>query len=145
MKIGELAHKTGLAPSAIRFYEQSGLLPAPERRANGYRVYTEGALKQLQRIQVAQNLGFSLVSLRSAFAAGEFLSKDDLMVRLDGRVREIDQLIASLRAQRQDLTDMRTALRKAPADGECTEPRVLAARTATTGNKAAHPPRQRKK
>ena len=37
MKIGELSRLTGLATSAIRFYEASGLLPSAERGANGYR------------------------------------------------------------------------------------------------------------
>src|SRR4051812_33257479 len=99
MKIGELAEKSGMAPSAIRFYEQSGLLPAPERGANGYRVYADTALKRLRLIQLAQNLGFSLDSLRCAFADGDNFSKADLLGRLDGRVREIDELIAGLRTQ----------------------------------------------
>ena len=41
MKIGELSQRTGMATSAIRFYESSGLLPAAERGANGYRQYGE--------------------------------------------------------------------------------------------------------
>jgi len=144
MKIGELADKTGMAPSAIRFYEQSGLLPAPERGANGYRVYTEAALKRLQLIQIAQNLGFSLDSLRSAFAGCEVFSADDLLERLDGRVREIDQLMAGLRAQRRDLTDLRTTLRQTWADGECMDPATLAESMATTRNKVARPSRPQK-
>ena len=60
MRIGELAEKTGLAPSAIRFYEQSGLLPEPERSPNGYRVYSEQAIGRLRMVQLAQNLGFPL-------------------------------------------------------------------------------------
>ena len=39
MKIGELAGRTGLAASRIRFYERIGLLKAVERQANGYRSY----------------------------------------------------------------------------------------------------------
>jgi len=37
MKIGELAERTGLAPSKIRFYEAHGLIAPVQRRANGYR------------------------------------------------------------------------------------------------------------
>lgn len=54
MKIGELADKTGMASSAIRYYEQSGLLPKAERGANGYRDYSEAAVEHLRRIQMAQ-------------------------------------------------------------------------------------------
>ncbi len=137
MKIGELADKIGMAPSAIRFYEQSGLLPAPERGANGYRVYTDAALKRLQLIQIAQNLGFSLDSLRSVFSDCKGCSTDDLLEGLDGRVREIDQLVAGLRAQRQDLTALRSTLQGTWARGECADPEMLADSMATARNKVA--------
>src|SRR5471032_3169770 len=65
MKIGELAAATGLAPSAIRFYEQSGLLPAAQRAANGYRSYSVEAVERLRYIQLAQALGFTLDTLRA--------------------------------------------------------------------------------
>jgi DNA-binding transcriptional MerR regulator len=48
----------------IRFYERCGLLPKPQRRANGYRVYDEAALSQVRFIRNAQSLGFSLDEIR---------------------------------------------------------------------------------
>ncbi len=63
MKIGELAQRAGVAASAIRYYEQLGLLPKPVRGVNGYRVYSDSALERLHLIQIGQNLGF--------FAAGD--------------------------------------------------------------------------
>ena len=48
----------------IRFYERSGLLPKPQRRASGYRVYDEAALSQVRFIRKAQSLGFSLDEIR---------------------------------------------------------------------------------
>ncbi|MFH0128822.1 MerR family transcriptional regulator [Variovorax sp. VaC1] len=137
MKIGELANKTGMAASAIRFYEQSGLLPPPERGANGYRIYSDAALKRLQLVQIAQNLGFSLDSLRSAFAGSEDFSRDDLLERLDARVREIDQLMAGLRVQRQDLATIRATLRDTWSQGECADPAALADSMASARNKLA--------
>ena len=65
MKIGELAERTGLAPSRIRFYERIGLLKAVERQANGYRRYPEEAVLALQLIATAQRAGFSLDELRT--------------------------------------------------------------------------------
>ncbi|WP_443111535.1 MerR family DNA-binding transcriptional regulator [Burkholderia sp. FERM BP-3421] len=44
MKIGELAERTGLTPSRIRFYERIGLLTAVERQTNGYRAYSSDAV-----------------------------------------------------------------------------------------------------
>ena len=43
MRIGELAVASGTTTKTLRFYEEAGLLPAPERTANGYRDYTPAA------------------------------------------------------------------------------------------------------
>ena len=51
MKIGELAQRTGLAASRIRFYESIGLLKLVQRQANGYRSYPEEAVLVLNLIQ----------------------------------------------------------------------------------------------
>jgi len=40
MRIGELARQTGVPEKAIRYYEQVGLLPPPQRMENNYRLYT---------------------------------------------------------------------------------------------------------
>lgn len=58
MKIGELARRTGLAASRIRFYEEAGLLVV-QRQANGYRDYPEQAVLLLELITGAQRAGFS--------------------------------------------------------------------------------------
>ena len=44
MKIGELAKRSGLSPSRIRFYESVGLLKAVQRQPNGYRTYPDQAV-----------------------------------------------------------------------------------------------------
>jgi len=62
--IGRLARLAGVKPDTIRFYERSGLLPNPQRMASGYRVYDDGALKQVRFIREAQSLGFSLDEIR---------------------------------------------------------------------------------
>src|ERR1700755_3611104 len=109
MKIGELAAATGLAPSAIRFYEQSGLLPAAERSANGYRSYSADAVDRLRYIQLAQALGFTLDTLRAGLVTrgSQTKSRDemqgDMLQRLDARLVEVDHMLATLRAQRKDL------------------------------------------
>lgn len=119
MKIGEVAELTGLAPSAIRFYEQSGLLPAAERGANGYRSYPDTALDRLRLIQMAQSLGFSLDILRTVFASGNGFPKGDLLGRLDTRLHEIDAVMATLRAQRKDVANLRATLDQTWAGGTC--------------------------
>jgi arsenate reductase len=57
MKIAELATRAGVAPSAVRWYEQEGVLPAPARRPNGYREYDEVDLARLRLVLSLRRLG----------------------------------------------------------------------------------------
>lgn len=64
MRIGDLATRAGVTPKAIRFYEQSGLLPRPARTSSGYREYASDAVDDVLLIRKAQALGFSLEDVR---------------------------------------------------------------------------------
>jgi arsenate reductase len=57
MRINELARRAGVAPSALRWYEQVGVLPAPPRRPNGYRDYAERDLAQVRLVLALRRLG----------------------------------------------------------------------------------------
>jgi MerR family copper efflux transcriptional regulator len=63
MRIGELAAGTGFSVRTIRFYEQSELLPAPDRTRGGYRSYSEDAVTRLRFVRSAQALGLSLAEI----------------------------------------------------------------------------------
>lgn len=60
MKIGELAHLSGTTAKTIRFYEQSGVLPAPGRTPSGYRDYGPEFVGRLEFVRRAQAAGLSL-------------------------------------------------------------------------------------
>lgn len=60
MTIGRLAKLAGLGVETIRYYHRIGLLPEPVKPKQGYRIYPDLALKQLQFITRAKQLGFSL-------------------------------------------------------------------------------------
>lgn len=68
LRIGQVARKTGLTVDAIRFYERAGLLPRPMRTSGGYRLYNPPAVADLEFIQKAQQLGFSLNEIRELFS-----------------------------------------------------------------------------
>lgn len=57
MRIAELASRVGIAPSAVRWYEQEGVLPAPDRGENGYRSYTEADVARLRLVVSLRRLG----------------------------------------------------------------------------------------
>lgn len=144
MKIGEISSITGLAPSAIRFYEHSGLLSATERGANGYRCYSEADLTRLQLIQMAQNLGFSLDSLRALFTAQVEFPEDELMAGLDARLLEIDTVMATLRTQRKAVAALRAQVVKAWDQGECLAVADLIQGMASRQSRKAVAPKGRK-
>jgi MerR family mercuric resistance operon transcriptional regulator len=68
LQIGQVAQKTGLSVDAIRFYEKVGLLPRPARTQGGYRLYEDREVADLEFIQRAQQLGFSLNEIRELFS-----------------------------------------------------------------------------
>nr|WP_286750239.1 helix-turn-helix domain-containing protein [Sphingopyxis sp. SCN 67-31] len=61
----QLARKTGCNLETIRYYEKVGLLPAPTRSANGYRVYSPELVQRLQFIRRARDLGYAMNEIRS--------------------------------------------------------------------------------
>ena len=61
--IGEVARATGLRASALRFYEKSGLLPAPPRRSKQRR-YDETVFARIQIIRLALQAGFTIGETR---------------------------------------------------------------------------------
>jgi len=63
MKIGELAGRSGLNASAIRYYETRGLLPAPHR-TGGQRRYPANALDRVLLIHFASEMGFMLSEIK---------------------------------------------------------------------------------
>ena len=119
MNIGELAERTGIPASTIRYYEREGLLPKAQRGANGYRVYQDSALERLDLVQLGQNLGFSLDAIRTVVGLQGDAFKDALLGKLEARLEEIDRLRAILDVQRGSVVEARERVRAAAARGEC--------------------------
>ena len=66
MTIGDVARRTGLQASAIRYYEKIGLLPKTQRIA-GQRRYEASVLNYLEVIDVARRAGFRIEEIRHLF------------------------------------------------------------------------------
>ncbi|MFK3796284.1 MULTISPECIES: MerR family transcriptional regulator [unclassified Pseudomonas] len=93
MRIGELAKRTGLAASRIRFYESAGLINAVKRTANGYREYAPDAELLLTIIVRAQKAGFSLEEIQHLLPANlDDWAYDHLLDALKRKVSEIEAL-----------------------------------------------------
>jgi DNA-binding transcriptional MerR regulator len=96
MRIGEVARRTGLKVSAIRFYEAEGLLPrAP--RASGRREFDQKTVERLQLIAAAQRHGFRLGEIREMLAlASEHAPAGGWRAWIAAKVREIDANVARM-------------------------------------------------
>lgn len=68
MNISKVAKATGLTAKTIRYYESIGLITAPVRSDNGYRSYTEGALRELRFVKRARETGFNLEECQELLA-----------------------------------------------------------------------------
>ena len=66
LSISEVAKQIGLRPSAIRYYEQIGILP-PAQRVSGQRRYDASALHRLVVVQRARQTGFTLDEIKELF------------------------------------------------------------------------------
>jgi MerR family redox-sensitive transcriptional activator SoxR len=64
LSIGDLSERTGLAVSAIRYYEEQGLV-RPWRNAGGQRRFERSDLRRLSFVMIAQQCGFSLPEIRA--------------------------------------------------------------------------------
>jgi DNA-binding transcriptional MerR regulator len=120
MKIGELAERTDLAPSRIRFYEKIGLLKTVNRKANGYRSYPQEAVTVLKLITTAQQAGFSLDELRTLLPSDlADWDHDSLLNALRQKVRDIEEIQARLAQSKAQLQDVLTEIEAKPNDMDC--------------------------
>ena len=72
LQIGEVAERTGVTQSTLRFYEEKGLLKAPTRMEGGFRLYSETDIQRLERIKrLKQLLGFPLAEIKEMVDAEE--------------------------------------------------------------------------
>lgn len=68
MTIGQMSERTGVAPSALRYYEREGLIHA-SRSDGGQRRYTRETIRRISFVRVAQQVGLSLDDIRAALAS----------------------------------------------------------------------------
>jgi DNA-binding transcriptional MerR regulator len=127
MRISQLAERSGVPASTLRFYESAGLLSA-DRTPSGYRSYGEDAVHRLAFIGAAKHLGLPLeeiVELLTVWQAGPCAEvKADLRPRLATRLAEAEQRAAELAAFTESLRsalDHLDALpdRATPCDPDC--------------------------
>ena len=117
LRIGEVAEQSGLAPSAIRYYEESGILPEPERTDSGYRGYARDDVDLLRFVSRLRTLEFPLSDVREIVALRREGKAPCAKVRatiaressaIQSRIDDLKRLqgdLGSLEAKAKDLPD----------------------------------------
>ncbi|MGW4104478.1 heavy metal-responsive transcriptional regulator [Streptomyces sp. NPDC004976] len=121
-RISQLAERSGLPATTLRFYETAGLLPA-ERTASGYRVYGEEAVERLAFISSAKLLGLALEEIRDLLDVREEGVCASVRARMlplvADRIQDTDGRIAELRAFSDHLAGVHAELSGPVPAGAC--------------------------
>jgi MerR family transcriptional regulator, redox-sensitive transcriptional activator SoxR len=106
LSIGDVARRTGLRPSALRYYEDVGIL-TPPRRVNGRRRYDADVLTRVAVVRMAQEAGFTIAEVRTllmGFPDGTPASAR-WRTLAHRKLVEVDALIARAQAMRRVLEE----------------------------------------
>lgn len=107
LTIGALAERTGLNVSAIRYYEEVGLIPEAVRRPSGHRVYGADAQELLTLIRHCRDFGFSVDDTKTLVSLAASDDRDCV------EAREVAQVqLDSVRAKLADLQALERSLSK---------------------------------
>lgn len=107
LSIGELARQAGLSTRTIRYYEELGILPPPERTAGGTRRYSRDYFFYLEGTRILKQLGFDLDEIaelgRFALTGATASSRtkailQEKVAQLDHRIRVLKRLYALVSA-----------------------------------------------
>ena len=125
LRISEVAERTGVPATTLRYYEHIGLIGPAVRSANGYRNYDERDLDRLAVISRAKKLEISLEDVRDLVAAWESDECGTVQHRLGGivatRLQETRERIAELTGLAEQLEQTGARLSGKPQEGACTD------------------------
>ena len=111
LTIGKLAKAANVGLQTVRFYERTGLLPAPTRRTSGYREYQEEDAKRIRFIKRAQELGFTLKEILELLElnTSSKATCSDVKNKTDKKVAEVEAKIKDLQQMRRTLRELSCA------------------------------------
>jgi Cu(I)-responsive transcriptional regulator len=118
--IGELARRTGVKATTIRWYEAEGLLPPPGRSEGGHRQYDADHLRRLGFIRHARELGFAMPAIRALLGLAGKPREDCAAIHAlaTDQIAAIDSRLRRLQALRAELAEMAQSCQGGPA-GDC--------------------------
>jgi MerR family transcriptional regulator, repressor of the yfmOP operon len=122
MRIGAVAERTGVTRRTIRYYEEIGLLPCPERRKGEHREYGDDDIERLRELtRLRDLLGLSLEELKQVIEAEEAraairrrlqeqISDEERLRLLDEALPHVERQLELVRRRRQELAELEEEL-----------------------------------
>ncbi|MDR3598544.1 MerR family transcriptional regulator [Clostridium sp.] len=112
--ISQIAKLVGVNKETIRYYEKFGLLPLPERKSNGYKIYTQHHIEIMEIILIVKDSEFTLNEIKDFISIQEEneISQNDLYKEI------ILKKIAFIEKKIQDLHSLKKGLEKVVYDIE---------------------------
>lgn len=118
LRIGEAADRSGMASSAIRYYESVGILPEPSRTDSGYRGYADDDLDLLRFVARLRRLEFPLSDVREIVALRRDGKAPCAAVRatISREAAAVESRIADLKKLRRELRNLEAQAKDLPDD-----------------------------
>lgn len=108
----EAAKMANMSMETIRYYEQAGLINAPDRSETGYRLYTDAVFAQLDLIRHAKACGFTLNEIRKARMKSDAngIRIDEFIALIDRKALSLEKELEAIGRTRAKLAELRAGL-----------------------------------
>lgn len=120
-KTGEVAERANVNKETVRYYEKRNLIPEPDRRRSGYRIFTQRHINQIKFIKRAQELGFTLSEIKELLELR--MDEDTTCSRIKSeaqeKYRDVQEKIEDLQRIKKTLLELIDSCAGEGPKGEC--------------------------
>jgi MerR family mercuric resistance operon transcriptional regulator len=120
-KIGEVARRADVNKETVRYYEKRNLIPEPDRRRSGYRIFTQRHIDQIRFIKRAQELGFTLKEIKELLELrlNETTTCSTIKKEAQEKYQDVVSKMEDLQRIKETLTDLIDSCSGDGPAGEC--------------------------
>ena len=120
-KIGEVARRADVNKETVRYYEERELIPKPDRRRSGYRIFTQRHIDQIRFIKRAQELGFTLNEIKELLELrmDEDTTCSEIKSEAQEKYQDVAQKINDLQRIKETLTALIDSCSENGPIGDC--------------------------
>ena len=120
-KIGEVATRAKVNKETVRYYEKQELIPEPDRRYSGYRIFTQRHIDQIKFIKRAQELGFTLSETKELLELrmDEDTTCSEIRTEAQDKFQDVVEKIKDLKRIKETLVELIDSCSGSGPKGDC--------------------------